>query len=450
MQSLPANPEAERMIIGCSMLEPGLLPYVISDLAEADFSLPTLGAVFRALKSLHLSHTDVNPATVMDAIQRYEASKGVTTGVTHANLAETYDGCPRFSRPESIQAYMKLVKEAALRRKLIRYAEVLSVQAAQPDANPQELVLQLSTKGQELAQNTALLNDLVTTENAISRTFEFLENSWAKGGDCLGLSTGFVDLDKNLLGLQPGVYVIAAGTGVGKTTFTLNIVNHLLLEATKKGEKRVGALVSMEMGVESLTIKMLATRARLSTRDIRRGTLNAQQRQELMRAGQELAAQGLHFVEGFNAITPGAIAAKVEHLRATHGRLDFLVVDYLQLLDSDNGGSGDYAAVTEISRRMKQLSHRYQIPILLISQLSRNYTNRTNRDYQLSDLRGSGAIEQDANVVMFLMPRDWDDETNPERRLVIAKDREGAKNITIPLLFIGEQSRFESMSLQYD
>jgi replicative DNA helicase len=345
---------------------------------------------------------------------------------------------------------MKLVKEATLRRKLIRYAEVLSVQAAQPDADPQELVLQLSTKGHELAQNTALLNDLVTTENAISRTFEFLENSWAKGGDCLGLSTGFVDLDKNLLGLQPGVYVIAAGTGVGKTTFTLNIVNHLLLEATKKGEKRVGALVSMEMGVESLTIKMLATRARLSTRDIRRGTLNAQQRQELMRAGQELAAQGLHFVEGFNAITPSAIAAKVEHLRATHGRLDFLVVDYLQLLDSDNGGSGDYAAVTEISRKMKQLSHRYQIPILLISQLSRNYTNRTNRDYQLSDLRGSGAIEQDANVVMFLMPRDWDDETNPERRLVIAKDREGAKNITIPLLFIGEQSRFESMSLQYD
>jgi replicative DNA helicase len=126
--------------------------------------------------------------------------------------------------------------------------------------------------------------------------------------------------------------------------------------------------------------------------------------------------------------------------------LDFLVVDYLQLIDSDNGGSGDYAAVTEISRKMKQLSHRYQIPILLLRQLSRNYTNRTNRDYQLSDLRGSGAIEQDANVVMFLMPRDWDDETNPERRLVIAKDREGAKNITIPLLFIGEQSRFESMT----
>jgi replicative DNA helicase len=382
----------------------------------------------------------------MDEVKRYESAQGVVTGVTHAVLAETYDGCPRFSRPESIQAYMKLVKDATLRRKLIRYAEVLSVQAAQPDADPQDLVLQLSAKGHELAQNTALLTDLVSTETAISRTFQYLEDSWARGGDCLGLSTGFQDLDRNLLGLQPGVYVIAAGTSVGKTTFTLNIVNNILLDAAKKNEKRVGALISMEMGVESLTIKMLATRAHLSTRDIRKGTLNNEQRRDLMRAGQELAAQGLHFVEGFNAITPSAIAAKVEHLRATHGRLDFLVVDYLQLLDSDNGGSGDYAAVTEISRKMKQLSHRYQIPILLISQLSRNYTNRTNRDYQLSDLRGSGAIEQDANVVMFLMPRDWDDETNPERRLVIAKDREGAKNITIPLLFIGEQSRFESMT----
>lgn len=450
MQSLPANPEAERMLIGCSLLEPKLLPYLISDLVESDFSLPTLGAVFRALKTLHLAHTDVNPPTVMAEIKRYEAAKGVTTGVTLGVLSETYDGCPRFSRPESVEAYTKLVKDTSLQRKLIRYAEALATQAGQSDADPHDLLLRMATTSRELAQNTALLTDLVTTEQAISRTFQRLEDMWARDGEYLGLSTGFVDLDKHLLGLQPGVYVIAAGPNVGKTTFTLNIVNNILLEAAKKDEQRVGAIISMEMGVESLTVKMLATRTHLSTRDIRRGQLTADQRKDIIRAGQELSSQGLHFVEGFNAVTPAAIAAKVEHLRATYGRFDFLVIDYLQLLDSDNGGSADYQAITDISRKLKQLSHRYQIPVMLISQLSRQYANRTNRDYQLSDLRGSGAIEQDADVVMFLMPRDWDDETNPERRLVIAKDREGAKHITIPLLFIGEQSRFESMSLQYD
>lgn len=447
MQQLPANPEAERMVLGCAILEPSLMPYIVSDLAEDAFSRPTLGVIYRALRKLHLGHVDVNPVTIMAEIRRYEADKGITTGVTDSVVAETYDGCPRFSRPESLQSYIFLIKKAALKRKLIRYAEALSTNACQPDVDPNELLLQMAQKSHEFALGSELLTDLVTGEQAIQRTFEHLNRQWERGGEQLGLSTGFMDLDKHLLGLQPGVYVIAAGPNIGKTTFTLNIVNNILLEAAKNDEKRVGAIISMEMGVESLTTKMLATRTHLSTWNIKQGKLSPEQVQDLQRAGRELSRQGLHFIEGFNAVTPGSIEAKVEHLRSTHGRFDFLVIDYLQLLDSDGGEGGDYAAITKISRKLKQLSHRYQIPILLISQLSRNYSNRTNRDYQLTDLRGSGAIEQDADVVLFLMPADWDDENNPERRLFIAKNREGAKHQTIHLLFIGEQSRFESMAL---
>jgi replicative DNA helicase len=140
-----------------------------------------------------------------------------------------------------------------------------------------------------------------------------------------------------------------------------------------------------------------------------------------------------------------AIAAKLDHLRTVHGRVDFLVIDYLQLLSPTSKASTEYAAVTEIAREVKRLSHQYQIPIILISQLSRQPTaNGGNRDYRLSDLRGSGAIEQDADVVLLLMPRYWDNPQNPERRLVIAKDREGERDVTIPLIFFGEQSRFES------
>jgi replicative DNA helicase len=175
------------------------------------------------------------------------------------------------------------------------------------------------------------------------------------------------------MGLKPGVHVIAAGPNIGKTTFTLNIINNILQDAARRNEQRVGAVISMEMGVESLTTKMLATRARLSTRDIEAGTLTSEQRRTLMLAGQELGQQGLYFVEGFNAITPQAIEAKIQHIRAMRGRFDFLVVDYLQLLDPNRSNSSRYDATTDNSRDLTRMAHKYQIPILLISQLSREH-----------------------------------------------------------------------------
>ena len=448
MQSLPSNPEAERMVIGCAILVPSLTPYLL-ELHPDDFSRPTMGTLFTVLKELHLSHTDINPVTIMECIGRYESTLGRSTGVTDAVVAETYEGCPRFSGPESVQSYIQAIKQAALRRRLIRYAESLSVRAAQPDLDPKDLLLDMSGTSNRLAQGTSLVTDLISTEDAVRRTLNKLEDGWERGPENLGLPTGFVDLDRHLMGLKPGVHVIAAGPNIGKTTFTLNVINNILLDAARRNEQRVGAVISMEMGVESLTTKMLATRARLSTRDIEAGTLTSEQRRSLMLAGQELGQQGLYFVEGFNAITPQAIEAKIQHIRAMRGRFDFLVVDYLQLLDPNRSNSSRYDATTDNSRDLTRMAHKYQIPILLISQLSREHVKRPNRDYILSDLRGSGAVEQDATSVMFLMPVDWDNEANPERRLVIAKDRSGPKGIQIPLLFIGEQSRFESMGVRF-
>ena len=443
---LPSNPEAERMIVGCAMLDSGLIPYLVSDLSASDFFRPTMAAMFTAIRELHLAGSDVNPVTVVTEILRRESLSGSgASGVNHAVVAETLDGVPRFSRPESVKSYVEAVRRTALQRRILRYAEALSVNAVQRDVDPAELLMEMSQAARNMGENTTLFTDLIDTKSAMERTLLKLEESWGREDDLLGLSTGFIDLDQHLLGLQPGVYVIAAGPNIGKTTFVLNVVNNILLEAQRKNEVRVGAIISMEMGVESLSVKLLATRARLSTRDIKRGNLTREQQGELLEASVAFKRQPLHFVEGFASITPSAIAAKLEHLRATHGRLDFLVIDYLQLLTSDAGGS-EYQAISEISREMKRLSHRYKIPILLVSQLSRKYADRSTKDYQLTDLRGSGAIEQDADVVMFLMPRDWENESNPERRLVIAKDREGAKYVTIPLIFFGEQSRFESAS----
>jgi replicative DNA helicase len=442
---LPSNSIAESMIIGCAMLERGLVPQLITDLTGSDFSRPSLGAAFNAIKALYLENKDINGVTVVSEVNRQEAATGITSGLNYAVIAETLDGCPRFSSFSSVQSYVAEVKTHSLRRKLVHYAERLRVESAALDVEPEGLLLSMAETSRELGQGTSLVTDLVDTSTAMERTLRRLEENWAREGELLGLSTGFVDLDRHLLGLLPGVYVLAAGTSVGKTTFALNIVNNILLEAERKQEPRVGLIVSMEMGVESLSVKLLATRARLDTKAVKRGTLNRHQQSDLLTASTAFKSHSLHFVEGFSAITPMAIAAKLDHLRTVHGRVDFLVIDYLQLLSPTSKASTEYAAVTEIAREVKRLSHQYQIPIILISQLSRQPTaNGGNRDYRLSDLRGSGAIEQDADVVLLLMPRYWDNPQNPERRLVIAKDREGERDVTIPLIFFGEQSRFES------
>ena len=442
---LPSNSIAESMVVGCALLEPGFVPYLIADLKPGDFLRPSMAATFSAIKELHLGGRDINPVAVVSEVRRQEAATGITSGANHAVISETLDGCPKFSSISALKSYIAEIKTLSLRRQLLNYAERLRVNSSQLDVAPEELLLEMAQTSHELGRDTSLVTDLIDTPTAMERTLRRLEENWAREGDLLGLSTGFVDLDRYLLGLMPGVYVLAAGTSVGKTTFALNIVNNILLEAERKQEPRVGMIVSMEMGVESLSVKLLATRARLDTKAVKRGTLTRHQQSDLLTASAAFKAHSLHFVEGFSAITPMAIAAKLDHLRTVHGRVDFLVIDYLQLLSPNNKAASEYAAVTEIAREVKRLSHQYQIPIILISQLSRQPTaNGGSRDYRLSDLRGSGAIEQDADVVLLLMPRYWDDKTNPERRLVIAKDREGERDVTIPLIFFGEQSRFES------
>lgn len=439
VQNLPHNLEAERFVLGCVFLEPSFMPAVLERLTTGDFYVQTHQAVFKAFKNLLQTRTDFNPVTLDHEIKRL-AEAGQAVSVTVAQQAELSDGVPRFSKIESLESYIKIIRDTSLQRQLIRFADSIARQAASSDSDPAELVAEMARRASDLQSTAEQLSDLVTSDEAVKRTLDDLEEKWAKKG-MLGLPTGFPDLDRHLQGLQGGhTYIVAAAPNVGKTTFCLNIVDNWL---TMRPEA-VGLVVSMEMAVNELVVKLCGIRGHLDTMRVQSGDLTREEKQTLLKVSDDIRKKPVVFLEGFNSVKPSSISAKLERMRSKYGRVDYLVLDYVQLMDADINGT-DYQRVTAISRELKNIAMRFNIPVLIVSQLNRNHDNRTNRSYRLSDLRDSGGLGQDASVVLFVEPKDYDNESNPERFIRIAKNRMGAKEIQIPLLFIGNQSRFESL-----
>jgi len=270
-----------------------------------------------------------------------------------------------------------------------------------------------------------------------------LEKRWAEGREVIGLSTGFPDLDKILLGLRPKLYTLAAATGLGKTTLALNIA-HNVVSAGNQDPPPVGLIITLEMDVEELHVRALSTATRIDSYLIESGKLGESEKERVRKASALMAQLPIEYVEGFTSVTARSIAARVEKVRRKYKRLDFVIVDYLQLLDADDKHENEVARLTEITRTLKRISLKYHIPVIELSQLNRKFADRAKKDPVLSDLRASGSIEQDSDVVMFIAPTDYDHPEQPERRLIIAKQRGGVANVEVKLVFFGNQSRFES------
>lgn len=447
---LPHNKEAEAIILGTVMVEPALLPTLLDGITREDFFIPSNALVYQAVRDLYQTRQVIDPITIWQRAQALEVAENRQTGLDASKIAALLDGTARIRDEAYLTGLMEVVKETALRRRMIRYAEYLANQARQPDVSPDKLVSDMARRAVEYSNDSAESSDLIDSSTAMSRTLDALEERWNNRNGFLGLKTGFPDLDSALLGVRGGsVYVIASAPNVGKTTLVLNMVNGILRDAPDA----VGLVVSMEMPVRELMTKFLSTQTLLASqaidsgRDIRGRELDQAAKRNILIQGDYLASRNVFFLEGFKPVTPSMVAAKLERIRAMKRRVDFLVVDYLQLMSSDNqrGNATEYQAISEISRGLKLLAVRFNIPILVVSQLSRNHAGRNKPGFQLSDLRGSGSIEQDADVVIFLEPESWEDENQPGRKLVIAKNRVGPKHISIPLVFFGHQSRFESV-----
>lgn len=439
IELLPANVEAEQVSLGCILLDNGVAPQALYELAPSDYSVPRHRYVFDAMRSLDSKGRAIDPLTLREELLLSGHAEECDPLFIHSLL----DGCPRFS---NIVERVRQIKDASIKRQSVHLARWLAGEATAKDVAADDLLNRLAAKVEGL-QESKIVDDLIDSEMAVTRAMGMLRERWNAGTQMIGLPSGFPDLDKVLLGFRPRkYYVLAAPTGQGKTTLALNFANYILFESPKD-DRRVGLVISLEMGTDELVVKSISTRTRIDSYRIETGDLSAEEKDLVDIAAGELSALPLEYVEGFSRVTANSLIARVSKIRRKYGRLDFVIVDYLQLLDSDEKKENEHLKLSEISRTLKRISLLHHLPVIVLSQLNRSHDKRTgdSKDLQLSDLRGSGSIEQDADVVLFLMPaKDSEGDDDPRRRLVVAKHRGGKKNVTIDLVFFGDQSRFES------
>jgi replicative DNA helicase len=354
-------------------------------------------------------------------------------------LMELLDAIPSVV---NVEAYIEIIKEKSVERELLKTIQDISNKILDHKLSFAELITEAEVKIVEVINKRKTV-DLIRIDTATDKVLEIVEKNKKQDSEGLtGLDTGFADLNKLTYGFQPGeLIVLAARPGIGKSAFALNLATN-----SCNAVNASVAFFSLEMGIDQLLMRLFSSFSGLTLDKIRGGNLNELEMTQLYAAKAKL--------DSFNIYMDEAGATDVEELvtvcRKLHreGKLDFVIVDYLQLLSTNKRTSNRVDEVSKISRQLKMMARELQIPVLALSQLSRDIEKRDEKRPVLSDLRESGSIEQDADIVMFLHrePTKTDEDTtkrfrNAKTELIIAKNRQGVTD-SVHLVFKGANSMF--------
>jgi replicative DNA helicase len=415
MTDLPHNIEAEEAAAGCVLIDPACLAD-LHFLKADDFYIHRLRYVWGAFLALHEKHAAIDPLTVADELEKRDQLAEIG-GPAYLTLLVS-------QVPTSINAesYGRIVEEYAMRRRLIA-SSTKAVQAAYDDERTPE---EINEAASAVTESVYRESDNDNAFNAgLSAVYDRAGENAKRAAEGLplnvGLTTGFIDLDKILIGIEPEEnVVIAAPTGQGKTAFLLNVAAHVALTL----KKRV-AIFSQEMGVEEVARRMVASYTGIDSQRIKIGALRDHEWAIFTNAIETLENSGL-YVSDATSLTPAKLRSKCLKLKQTTG-VDLVIVDYLQLMSAGIKTENRQLEVSYISRRNKMLAKELQTPVFSACQLSRAHEQRANKRPILSDLRESGSIEQDANTVVFLYRPD---ELKPnEVDAIVAKRRDGALGV---------------------
>jgi replicative DNA helicase len=433
--SLPHSDEAERSVIGSVLLDNNAIHKVQEVLGHEAFYSARHRRIFQALERLAEHGAPLDLVTLraeLDKMGELERSGGAVY------LAELLDGA---SRAANVEYYARIVKEKAVLRQLIDTAQWIHANAGSADASTESILDEAEKKIFEVSQGR-LRSGFVHIREAADETLKVLEDRTEHQELVTGVPTGYLELDEMTAGLQDtDLVILAARPSMGKTAFALNVVTHAAL---RQGLS-VGVF-SLEMSHQQLFQRMLCSEARVDAHRLRTGRISHDDWQRIIHAYRELSQTRVYIDD-----TPGVsileVRAKARRLQLER-KLDLLVIDYLQLMR----GSGRYESrqqeISDISRSLKGLAKELGVPVVALSQLSRA-TEQRSGDHrpQLSDLRESGAIEQDADVVMFLFREEVYEKDDPDLKgkaeVIIGKQRNGPIG-TVPLVFIREFTRFEN------
>lgn len=431
----PNNLDAERSVLGAMMQDHEALSLAIEALRAEDFYHPANRELFDAMHRLQSAGQPVDIVTVDEELTRRGTLEGVG-GIQYVVDISRY-----VPTTANARAYIQIVAEKATLRRLIHAGDEI-VQASYAQQEPLADILGHAEKSIfDIVMRRTEGSTLVHIADILPDTYQRIETLSRLKGAIDGVPTGFVDLDNLLTGLHGGELVlVGARPSMGKTSFGMNVLSYASVMAGK-----TVAAFSLEMPRDQLAMRLLCADARVDMQSVRHGTLRDEDWLALSRALGPIAAANL-YIDDTSGITPAQLRSRCRRLKIERG-LDLVMVDYIQLMASDGRAENRQNEVSEISRALKGIAKELNVPVLALAQLSRAGAQRSDKRPILSDLRDSGAIEQDADVVMFLHREEYYDPNTEDKNIaevIVAKQRNGPLG-TIKLAWLGQYTRFASL-----
>ena len=433
----PASIEAEQAVLGAMLLKPDAVTTAAEELSADDFYRETHRLIFEAMMELKERTEPVDLVTLTEQLKK--ADKLAKIGGIPA-LSLIANSVPTAA---NVHYHARIVHEKAQLRSLIAAATEIAG-AAYESADEVEDIMDSAEKRILQVSSGKRSKDFVPLQDILLDALEQIDLRYNNKGCITGLPTGFTELDHLTAGLQKSdLILVAARPSMGKTAFTLNIAAHVVLRA-----KEPVAFFSLEMSKEQLVQRLLCSEGRIDSQRLRVGELEEKEWGDLIDTANRLSAAPL-YIDDTPGITVMELRSKARRLKAEHG-LSLIVIDYLQLMQGRASKSGDnrQQEISEISRSLKALARELNVPVIALSQLSRSVESRQIKRPMLSDLRESGSLEQDADIVMFLYREDYYDPETENKNItevIIAKHRNGPVD-TVDLTFLKQFTKFGNLS----
>jgi len=436
----PYSVEAERSVIGGLMLDPQAWDKVSELVVEMDFYRPEHKQIFAVVAKLADDSEPIDVVTIGERLDKRDELDGIG-GMAY--LIEVADSTPSSA---NIASYADIVRERSVLRRLISTTNEISTRAFHPEGlSAAEVLDEAERKIFQIAEGGSQQGAPRIVADILNATVDKIDELYHKEGAITGLSTGFTDLDEMTSGLQSSDLVIVAGRpSMGKTTFAMNMVENAVMITDLPV-----VVFSLEMPSEQLMMRMLSSLGRIDQTRMRSGQLLPEDWDKLMSAVKMLKDRKL-FIDDTAGISPTEMRSRVRRIAREHGegKIGLIMIDYLQLMQIPGSSEGRTNEISEISRSLKSIAKEMECPVVALSQLNRSLENRPNKRPVNSDLRESGAIEQDADIIAFVYRDEVYNEDTPYKgiaEIIIGKQRNGPIG-TCRLSFVGKYTRFEDLA----
>ena len=437
----PNSPEAEQSVIGAMIMDRDAIADVIDIVNADDFYQKQNGILFEAMTELYREGKPVDLVTLQNKLKKKDVPESMKSLEFIRDLLEVV--------PTSANAkqYATIVREKATLRKLIKVTEDITTECYLGKDDVTEILDHKEKNVFGLLQQASGREEFVPIDKVVLNTLDAIEEAASSAGRVTGIATGFTDLDYKLSGLHPSeLIIVAARPAMGKTAFVLNIAQKAAVR-----DHVPTAIFSLEMSKEQLVTRMMAMEAMVDSQSIRTGDLQETDWEKIMESAGTIGRSPL-IIDDTPGISITEIRAKCRKLQVEK-HIGMVIIDYLQLIQGTNkrGGSREQE-ISEISRSLKIMAKELNVPVIALSQLSRAVEQRPDHKPMLSDLRESGAIEQDADIVMFLYRDDYynpDSEKKNVAEVIIAKHR-GGSTCSVDLGWFGTYTKFVNLEKRYD